>query len=210
MRVKGVQDRHLIIDCKSPKMLIQCRWIYFTLPTPGESFGDFWPAHYDVLMLLYIVATWRIVYALNVLWQSMAQVSKVRLRPLIWPAELSLKKQTELGKLKILTPLYSNMHIAKIHVAVSKAWYAMTPLQCLKSKIFGDNMNPSIHRVTHNLLDSCAQRNFFLRSFGFRKSTMWPTAGKLWRPLVYGTCDSMRYENLNLLIHSNVIIFNVL
>ena len=43
------------------------------------------------------------------------------LRPLIWPAELSLKKQTKLGKLKILTPLYSDMHIAKIHVAVCKA-----------------------------------------------------------------------------------------
>src|SRR5688572_21532965 len=43
------------------------------------------------------------------------------LRPLIWPAELSLKKQTKLGTLKILTPLYSDMHIAKIHVAVCKA-----------------------------------------------------------------------------------------
>src|SRR5688572_25643014 len=37
------------------------------------------------------------------------------LRPLFWPAELSLKKQTKLGKLQILTPLYSDMHIAKFH-----------------------------------------------------------------------------------------------
>src|SRR5688572_31943172 len=73
------------------------------------------------------------------------------LRPLIWPAELSLKKQTKLGKLKILTPLYSDMHIAKIHVAVCKALCLIcndTIAVLKESSILGDIMNPSIHRIT--------------------------------------------------------------
>ena len=47
-------------------------------------------------------------------------------------------------------------------------------------------MNPSIHRITHNSLDSCAQRNFFfgvLARGALESQQCGPPAGKLWRPL---------------------------
>ena len=48
------------------------------------------------------------------------------------PAELSLKKQTKLGKLNILTPLYSDMYIGKIHdMYIGKIHVAVCKALCL-------------------------------------------------------------------------------
>src|SRR5688572_20237922 len=112
------------------------------------------------------------------------------LRPLIWPAELSLKKQTKLGTLKILTPLYSDMHIAKIHVAVCKALCLICndTIAVLKEYTILRHYESKHSSNYSQFTGQLRTEKFFLRSFGpwsFRKSAMWPPAGKLWRPLLY-------------------------
>src|SRR5688572_6187321 len=110
------------------------------------------------------------------------------LRPLIWPAELSLKKQTKLGKLKILTPLYSDMHIAKLHVAVCKALCLICNDTIAVLKEYNIQRHYESKHSSHysQFTGQMRTEKCFLRRFGpcsFRKSAMWPPAGKLWRPL---------------------------